>query len=237
MTGICAFETLERRLESKLSCHCGSPSLDVGLKARIFPSKIAAINVTLPLLALFIATFCIATTELAVVGLISEIARDLVVSIPKAGLLVSGDALGVAVGGPVFTIATASLSRKIALLFMMGVFVAGHALAAVAPNYAVLMIARVVAATCHTSFLGVAAVVAASSVPADRSARGGLDGVARIFRSELVGGSGGRGARPCLWLAVYVLGANRPRLRQSPRYRPLGSGNGPARGGKLGAGI
>jgi MFS transporter, DHA1 family, inner membrane transport protein len=127
--------------------------------------------VTLPILALFIATFCIATTELAVVGLISDIARDLAVSVPKAGLLVTGYALGVAVGGPVFTIATASLSRKVALLFMMGVFVAGHALAAVAPNYAVLMIARVIAATCHASFLGIAAVVAAASVPADRSAR------------------------------------------------------------------
>jgi hypothetical protein len=31
------------------------------------------ISVTLPLLALFIATFCIATTPLAVVGLISDI--------------------------------------------------------------------------------------------------------------------------------------------------------------------
>jgi MFS transporter, DHA1 family, inner membrane transport protein len=129
------------------------------------------INVTLPLLALFIATFCIATTELAVVGLISDIARDLAVSIPKAGLLVSGYALGVAVGGPVFTIATASLSHKVALLLMMCVFVAGHASAAVAPNYPVLMISRVVAATCHASFLGIAAVVAAASVPADRSAR------------------------------------------------------------------
>jgi DHA1 family inner membrane transport protein len=64
-----------------------------------------------------------------VVGLISEIASDLAVTIPKAGLLVSGYALGVAVGGPVFTIATALLSRKLALLFMMGVFVVGHALA------------------------------------------------------------------------------------------------------------
>ena len=117
----------------------------LALKAHIFPSKVAGINVTLPLLALFIATFCTATTELAVVGLISDIARDLVVSIPKAGLLVSGYALGVAVGGPVFTIATASSSRKIALLSMMSEFVADHALAAVAPNYAVLMIARVIA--------------------------------------------------------------------------------------------
>jgi hypothetical protein len=60
---------------------------------------------------------------------------------------------------------------------------------------------------------------------------------ARVFRSELVVGSGGRGARPCLRLALYILGADGPRLRQSPRYRSLGSGNGPARRGKLGAGI
>ena len=126
---------------------------------------------TLPLLALFIATFCIATTELAIVGLLPEIASDFAVGIPQAGLLVSGHALGVAIGGPVFTIATASLSRRVALLLMMGVFVVGHALAAVAPNYAVLMIARVVASVCHASFLGIAAVVAAASVPPDRSAR------------------------------------------------------------------
>jgi hypothetical protein len=40
-----------------------------------------------------------------------------------------------------------------------------------------------------------------------------------------------------LWAGALHLGADRPRLRQSPCYRPLGSGNGPARRGKPRAGI
>jgi adenylate cyclase len=60
--------------------------------------------------------------------------------------------------------------------------------------------------------------------------------MARVFSSELVGSSGGRGARPCPRLALHFLGADRPRLHQSCRYRPLGFGNRPARRGKLGAG-
>jgi MFS transporter, DHA1 family, inner membrane transport protein len=124
-----------------------------------------------PLFALFLATFGIATTEFAVVGLLPEIATDLDVGIPKAGLLVSGYALGVAVGGPILVALTASLSRKVVLLLLMGVFVFGHVFSAVAPSYGVLMTSRIVASVCHASFLGIAAVVAAATVPPDRSAR------------------------------------------------------------------
>src|ERR1700722_12267106 len=53
------------------------------------------------LFALFLATFAIGTTEFAVVGLLPDIAASLDVSISRAGLLVSGYALGVAIGGPV----------------------------------------------------------------------------------------------------------------------------------------
>jgi DHA1 family inner membrane transport protein len=127
--------------------------------------------VSLPLLALFLATFGIATTEFAVVGLLPEIAVDFGVSIPKAGLLVSGYALGVAVGGPILVILTAPLSRKVALLLLIGVFVVGHVFSAVAPTYGMLMAARIVAAVCHASFMGIAAVVAAGTAPPNRSAR------------------------------------------------------------------
>jgi DHA1 family inner membrane transport protein len=118
------------------------------------------------LMALFLATFCIATTEFAVVGLLPDIAADLNASIPKAGLLVSGYAIGVAIGGPVLTIITAPLSRRNALLSLMAVFVVGHIL-----SYAMLMSARIVAAVFHASFLGIAAVVAAATAPPGRSAR------------------------------------------------------------------
>ena len=123
------------------------------------------------LFALFLATFAIGTTEFAVVGLLPDIAASFDVSISRAGLLVSGYALGVAIGGPVIVALTSAQPRKRTLLQLCAVFVLGHVLAALAPDYGFLMGARVLAAISHASFLGIAAIVAAGSVPPERSAR------------------------------------------------------------------
>ncbi|WP_213949559.1 MFS transporter [Luteibacter sp. dw_328] len=125
----------------------------------------------LPLLALAVAAFAIGTTEFVIMGLLPEVATDLKVSIPSAGMLVSGYALGVAVGAPLLAAFTAKMERKHALLLLMGLFILGNALCAIAPNYDVLMVARVVAAFCHGSFFGIGAVVAAHLVPANQRAR------------------------------------------------------------------
>lgn len=125
----------------------------------------------LPLLALAVAAFAIGTTEFVIMGLLPEVAADLKVSIPSAGMLVSGYALGVAVGAPLLAVLTAKIERKHALLLLMGLFILGNALCAIAPNYDVLMVARVVAAFCHGSFFGIGAVVAAHLVPANQRAR------------------------------------------------------------------
>jgi DHA1 family inner membrane transport protein len=123
------------------------------------------------LFALFLATFAIGTTEFAVVGLLPDIAAGLGASISQTGLLVSGYAIGVAIGGPVIVALTSSQPRKRTLLQLCAIFVVGHALAALAPDYGWLMSARVFAAVSHASFLGIAAIVAAGSVPPERSAR------------------------------------------------------------------
>ena len=123
------------------------------------------------LFALFLGTFAIGTTEFAVVGLLPDIAESLGVSISQTGLLVSVYALGVAVGGPAVVAITTSQSRKRTLLQLCAIFVVAHALAALAPDYGLLMGARVLAAVSHASFLGIAAIVAAASVPSERSAR------------------------------------------------------------------
>jgi predicted MFS family arabinose efflux permease len=122
------------------------------------------------LFALFLATFAIGTTEFAVVGLLPDIAASLDVSISQTGLLVSGYASGVAIGGPVIVALTSSQTRMRTLLQLCAIFVVGHALAALAPDYGWLMSARVLAAVSHASFLGIAAIVAAGSVPPARSA-------------------------------------------------------------------
>jgi DHA1 family inner membrane transport protein len=123
------------------------------------------------LFALFLATFAIGTTEFAVVGLLPDIAASLDASISQTGLLVSGYAIGVAIGGPVIVALTSSQPRKRTLLQLCAIFVVGHVLAALAPDYGFLMGARVLAAISHASFLGIAAVVAAASAPAQRSAQ------------------------------------------------------------------
>ena len=122
------------------------------------------------LLALAISAFAIGTTEFVIMGILPDVARDLAVSLPDAGLLVSGYALGVAVGAPLLAVLTNKLRRKLALQLLMLIFIVGNVLCALAPGYTVLMVARVVTSFAHGSFFGIGAVVAASLVPADKRA-------------------------------------------------------------------
>ncbi|SAK39317.1 major facilitator transporter [Caballeronia hypogeia] len=124
----------------------------------------------LPLLALAISAFAIGTTEFVIMGLLPNVARDLSVSIPSAGLLVTGYALGVAVGAPLLAVLTSKMPRKLALQLLMLVFIVGNVFCALAPNYELLMVARVVTSFAHGSFFGIGAVVAASLVPAEKRA-------------------------------------------------------------------
>lgn len=123
-------------------------------------SENAQSKLPLALYALALGTFALGTTELVIVGLLPEVAGSLGVSIPTAGLLVTGFALSVVFGGPALTVATVGIPRKILLLALMGIFVGGNALAAIAPSYSVLMAARVVSALAFGAFFGVANVVA-----------------------------------------------------------------------------
>jgi DHA1 family inner membrane transport protein len=124
-----------------------------------------------PLFALAAAAFGIGTTEFVIMGLLPEVARDLGVTAPAAGMLVSGYALGVAAGAPILAIVTAKWPRKQALIGLMGLFIVGNILCALAPNYTMLMIARVVTAFCHAAFFGIGAVVAADLAPRDKRAQ------------------------------------------------------------------
>lgn len=124
----------------------------------------------LSLFILALSAFAIGTTEFVIMGLLPDVAADLGVSIPGAGWLVTGYALGVAIGAPFMAMATARLPRKAALVTLMGIFIVGNLLCALASDYDVLMFARVVTALCHGAFFGIGSVVAAGLVPANRRA-------------------------------------------------------------------
>src|SRR5258707_5794629 len=125
----------------------------------------------LPLFALALASFGIGTTEFVILGLLPDVAGDLGVTIPHAGLLVTGYALSVAFGSPFLAVATARMDRQKALLLLIGIFILGNLLCALAPNYALLMAARIITALCHGAFFGLGAVVAATLVPEQKKAQ------------------------------------------------------------------
>ena len=124
----------------------------------------------LALLALAIGAFGIGTTEFVITGLLPDVAGSFGVSIPTAGLLVTGYALGVMFGAPLMAVLGTKISRKRMLMLLMGLFIAGNLLSAVAPTFAVMLIGRVVASLTHGAFFGIGSVVAADLVASDRKA-------------------------------------------------------------------
>ncbi|WP_314612750.1 MFS transporter [Streptomyces stackebrandtii] len=124
----------------------------------------------LALLALAVGAFGIGTTEFVVMGLLPGIAADYGVSIPTAGLLVTGYALGVVVGAPLLTVLGGKVSRKRMLMLLMGLFVLGNTLSALAPSFGMMLAGRVIASLAHGSFFGIGSVVAAGLVAPDKKA-------------------------------------------------------------------
>ena len=120
------------------------------------------------LAALAAGTFALGLTEFVITGLLPDIATDLQVTIPTAGLLISGYALSVVIGGPIITAAVARRPRKPVLIALLAFFVTGNAISALAPSYGLMLTGRIVTALCHGAFVGFATVVAGDLVRPER---------------------------------------------------------------------
>ncbi|MEU8893609.1 MFS transporter [Streptomyces sp. NPDC048442] len=124
----------------------------------------------LALLALAIGAFGIGTTEFVIMGLLPDVAADFGVSVPTAGFLVTGYALGVMFGAPLMTVLGTRISRKNMLMLLMGLFIVGNVVSAVAPTFSVMIVGRVVASLAHGAFFGIGSVVAAELVAPEKKA-------------------------------------------------------------------
>ncbi|MFI8336700.1 MFS transporter [Pseudomonas taetrolens] len=100
----------------------------------------------LPILLLSAAGFTVLTTEFIIVGLLPAIARDLDVSVPQAGLLVTLFAFTVAALGPFLTAYFARFERKRLFIVILLMFAFANTVAALAPNIWVMGFARLLPA-------------------------------------------------------------------------------------------
>ncbi len=122
-------------------------------------------RVVAAIVALAVGSFAIGTTEFVTMGLLPEIAQGVSVDIPTAGHVISAYALGVVIGAPLIAALGARLPRRGLLLGLMGAFLVGNVLSAMAAGNTTLLLARFVSGLPHGAYFGVASLVAASLVP------------------------------------------------------------------------
>lgn len=118
--------------------------------------------------ALAVGGFAIGTAEFAPMSLLPEFSAGLGIDAPTAGHVISAYALGVVVGAPLLAVFGARLSRRTLLILLMALFAIGNLLSAIAPSYGWMLAFRFLAGLPHGAYFGIATLVAASLVPADK---------------------------------------------------------------------
>ena len=125
-------------------------------------------NIGMAIFALAMGGVGIGVTEFTMMGLLKEVEQGLGISTPEAGHLISAYALGVVVGAPLLAAIGAKLPRKNLALGLLLFFTVANLSSFVAPDYGTMLVSRFAAGLPHGAFFGVAAVIAASLVPATR---------------------------------------------------------------------
>lgn len=129
--------------------------------------KIAYLRV----IALTFGAFIFNTTEFVPVPLLSDIAKDFKMSTADTGLIITIYAWSVTILSLPFMLLTANLERRSLLLKVFIIFVASHALCAVAWNFKVLVVGRLMVAISHAIFWSITASLAVRVAPINKSSQ------------------------------------------------------------------
>ncbi|MEU1179234.1 MFS transporter [Streptomyces sp. NPDC005820] len=122
-------------------------------------------------LALAGATFCVVTTEMLPVGLLTSLGDGLRVSAGTAGLALTLPGLVAAVTAPLLPVAVRRTDRRHVLCALLLLLAAADLLSALAPGIGVLLAARALVGVCIGGVWAVAAGLAVRLVPAASVAR------------------------------------------------------------------
>ncbi|HWS38148.1 MAG TPA: MFS transporter [Actinoplanes sp.] len=144
------------------------------------------------LLALALGGVAIGLTEFVAMGLLPDIARDLLGGtsageVAHAGWTITAYALGVVTGAPLIAALTARWRRKRLVLVLLVLFAAGTAASAVASSFGLVLVARFVAALPHGAYFGAAGLLAASLMGKGKEARGYAVVLGGLTIANLVG--------------------------------------------------
>ncbi|WP_433133043.1 MFS transporter [Micromonospora sp. CA-240977] len=148
------------------------------------------------LVALALGGVAIGLTEFVAMGLLPDIARDLLSpeysrsssdAVARAGWMITAYALGVVVGAPLIAALSARLPRKKLVLGLLVLFAAGTVASALAPTFDLVLVARFAAALPHGAYFGAAGLLAATLMGPGNEARGFAIVLSGLTVSNVVG--------------------------------------------------
>lgn len=118
-----------------------------------------------------VGTFAMVSTEFMPIGLLTDIARGLNVSDGTAGLMITMPGVLAAFAGPALIVASGKLDRRTVLIALTTLLIASNLLAAFAPNFATMLVARLLLGLCVGGFWTFAPAAATQLVPDASKAR------------------------------------------------------------------
>ncbi|MCP2368278.1 DHA1 family inner membrane transport protein [Agromyces flavus] len=160
------------------------------------PTTLSPARIRLALLALAMGGFGIGATEFVAMGLLPDMAADLLPGLAAtsteaanaaAGWIISAYALGVVVGAPTIAAAAARWPRKRLLLVLLAAFSVGTLASALLPTFELVVAARFAAALPHGAYFGIASLVAAGLMGPGKRARGVALVLSGLTISNVVG--------------------------------------------------
>jgi DHA1 family inner membrane transport protein len=133
------------------------------------------------LLTLALGGFGLGLTEFVAMGLLPDMARDLLPgayahssadAVAQAGWMITIYALGFVVGAPTIAALTARMPRRRLVVGLLGLFVIGTVASALAPTFGLVLAGRFVAALAHGAYFGAAGLLAAAMLGPVSQGRG-----------------------------------------------------------------
>ncbi len=149
------------------------------------------------LIALAIGTFALGIAEFAMMGILTDVATELDISIVKAGHLISAYSAGVAVGAPGLLVFRRWSLKSLALL-LAAIIATGNACAALSPNFTTLLLSRFISGLPHGAFFGAGAIMASRLAAPGKGAQAVATMVAGMTVANVVG-------VPCATLVTNLL--------------------------------
>ncbi len=140
-------------------------------QARVLPAAARALDLTVAIILLGVATAIVVTSEFIVVGLLPAMAQDLRISLSDAGRFVAWFAISAAVFGPLLTIATGRIEPGSIIILTLSIFAFGNLVIAWVPDAGIIVLVRVVQGAMLPVFISVGNAAVARLAGAGREGR------------------------------------------------------------------